>query len=97
MTRHDHPRLVLVLGASAKVLDQARRLGFTGVLENEVQAAIVAGQIRRHGARKVGDTTGVFLRDWGLLVIVKRTVSPLSGRKCWVPIECRRLEQRRAA
>jgi hypothetical protein len=96
MSRNDHPRRVLVLSASAKVCEQARRLGFHGVLENHVERAIASGDLGGF-ARKTGDKADAFLRDAGLVVKVKRTVSPLTGRKCWVPVECRRLEQRSAA
>lgn len=90
MSAEPHPRRALVLGASAKVVEQARRLGFHGVLENAVERAIAAGEL--HGARRHGDETPVYLREHGVVVVCRRTRSPLSGRRCWLPIACRRLE-----
>jgi hypothetical protein len=82
-----HPRRPLVLTATRYALEQAARLLPAGeCLENLVEAAIIAGTIKTTGPPKIGQAATVFLDAHQLAVQVKRTTSPLTGRKAWQPL-----------
>ena len=96
MSRSDHPRRPLVLAATARAADEAQRLGFRGVLENAVQRAIEAGSVIG-GTNRDGGEIPVLLHEHVLAVRVRRTRSPLTGRRCWLPFSVERLAARRVA
>jgi hypothetical protein len=91
-----HPRRPLVLAATARAVDEARRLGFAGVLENAVQGAIEAGSVVG-GTSRDGGEIPVLLYEHGLAVRVRRTRSRLTGRRCWLPFSVERLATRKVA
>jgi hypothetical protein len=82
-----HPRRPLVLAASRYALDQAARLLPAGVcLENVVEAAIIAGTLEIKGPPKIGQTATVYVNAHKVAVEVRRTLSPMTNRKAWQPI-----------
>lgn len=81
-------RRPLVLAAMRAAVEQARHLGLRRCLENAVEEAIAAGCV--HGEPRVRDVTRVYLDGDGLVVDVRRVLSP-TGRKAWLPVAVRRL------
>ena len=88
-----HPRRPLVLAATARAVGEAERLGFEGVLENEIEAAFLRGNVVG-GTSRDGGEVPVLLHQYGLAVRVRRTRSPLTGRRCWLPFSVERLAAR---
>jgi hypothetical protein len=85
-----HPRLPLVLSATLAATEQAQRLLPAGApaIETLVHRAIAASRV--HSEPKVGGTTTVFVPQHGLVVVVERTLSPLTNRRAWRPLAVRR-------
>ncbi len=86
-------RRPLVMSATRDAVEQAKRLGFTGCLENLTEQAIQRGDVVG-GTSHDGGTMVALMREHGVEVVVTRTRSPSSGRKAWLPSEVRRLRQR---
>lgn len=108
MTVDAHPRLLLVLAATRSAQQQARRLGLDGVLENLVAEAFAEGRVtntgavRRNGAvvragvlsdEPVGESRYAWLAG-DVRVEVRRTKSPTSRRKCWLPVAVEKVPPR---
>lgn len=85
-----YPRRPLVLAASARADGEAHRLGFAGVLENEVEAALLRGNVVGRTSRDGGEVP-VLLHEHGLAVRVRRTRSPLTRRRCRLPFSVERI------
>jgi hypothetical protein len=87
----DHPRRPLVICGTRAAIDAAQQLLPPGrVLENVVGDAIARGHL--HGAGRVGESTPVYLRDLGVVVIARRVLAK-SGRKAWQPISLRPIDE----
>jgi hypothetical protein len=89
------PRDVLVLSASEKAQRQAAALDFHGVLENQVERALRAGDVSG-GTWRIGQDVWVLLREHGIRVKAKLALTR-SGRRAWIPLQCERLDRRAAA
>ncbi|MFL5943684.1 MAG: hypothetical protein ACJ75L_10520 [Gaiellaceae bacterium] len=84
----------LVLAATNTALEQARRLGVSGCLENRVEETLrTVGPATRDN--RVGRRSSVLLRQFGVLVVCERVLSPMSSKKGWRPVECRRIDPTR--
>jgi hypothetical protein len=93
----DHPRKPLVLCGTRQAIEQAERMLPVGVvLENLVADAITRGDVIG-GASRDGGECPVLLHEHRAEVRVRRTRSPLTGRKCWIPVEVRPLAGPRSA
>lgn len=91
MSAASHRKRPLVLGARARALSEARRLGVARPLENLVEEAIAAGHL---GGANVGEESPVYIGH-GLMVVCEK-VRIASGRRAWRPLTVQR-EPRRAA
>jgi hypothetical protein len=85
-----------VLCGTRRAVEQAERLLPIGaVLENLVADAITRGDMRG-GASRDGGECPVLLYEHRAEVRVRRTRSPLTGRRCWIPVEVRPLRVARS-
>ena len=82
----------LVMSASPAAVEQARRLGVTGCLENLVQTAIEAGNVT--GGFTIGREGIVRLTEHRVVVRARRVRAPGSQRKAWLPLSVERLHTR---
>ena len=89
-------RRAVILCATGRAVEEAKRHGVPGVLEVRVEEAFIRGDIEGGTSRK-GDTVSALLHGHGLAVICQCAESPGSGRKAWLPIAVRRDDRARAA
>jgi hypothetical protein len=81
----------LVLSATPQTLEEARRLGVTGCLENAILAGLGNGvQARGRGIGEIGRVA----IGGGFVVDVERVRTP-SGRRAWRPIAVGRIGAQR--
>ena len=73
---------LLVLSPPAQVAQAAELLGLARPLENLTADALAAGRV---GDDEPTGHRNVFVGD-GIVVRVRRAVSPFSGRPAWLPV-----------
>jgi hypothetical protein len=83
-----HARKPLVYAAAGAVKQSHELLAPGVVLECAVERAIAGGLVS-HDPRREGDVAVVTLGD-AIVAVVKRTRSPLSGRRAWLVTAVRR-------